>query len=244
MGKSRLFYEFTHSHRTAGLARSWRAASVSYGKATTYLPVIDLLKSYFKIGDRDDHARDPREGHGQAADAGPRARAAAARLLALLDVPVEDAALASARSAAAPPAHARRRQAPAAAREPGAAAARRVRGPALDRLARPRRCSTAWSRACPRARCCCSSTTGPSTSTAGAARPTTRSFGIDPLAAESAEELLRALLGDGPRPCSRCSALLIERTEGNPFFLEESVRTLVETECWSASRGAYRLTHP
>ena len=48
VGKSRLFYEFTHSHRTQG----WlilESGSVSYGKATPYLPVIDLLKSYFKI---------------------------------------------------------------------------------------------------------------------------------------------------------------------------------------------------
>ena len=33
---------------------------MSYGKATPYLPVIDLIKSYFKIGDRDD-ARTIRE---------------------------------------------------------------------------------------------------------------------------------------------------------------------------------------
>jgi hypothetical protein len=53
VGKSRLFYEFIHSHRTLG----WlvlTSASVSYGKATAYLPVIDLLKGYFKIQDRDD----------------------------------------------------------------------------------------------------------------------------------------------------------------------------------------------
>ena len=43
------------------------------------------------------------------------------------------------------------------------------------------------------------------------------------------------------RRCSRSSALLVERTEGNPFFLEESVRTLVETEVLAGDRGAYRL---
>ena len=35
--------------------------------------------------------------------------------------------------------------------------------------------------------------------------------------------------------------LLVERTEGNPFFLEESVRTLVETKVLIGERGAYRL---
>ena len=59
VGKSRLVYEFTHSHRMQG----WlilESGSVSYGKATSYLPVIDLLKGYFKIEDRDDPARSAR----------------------------------------------------------------------------------------------------------------------------------------------------------------------------------------
>src|SRR5206468_1974941 len=54
IGKSRLSYEFARSHRTHG----WlvlESGSVSYGKATSYLPVIGLLKAYFKIQDRDDH---------------------------------------------------------------------------------------------------------------------------------------------------------------------------------------------
>src|SRR5262249_52038091 len=53
VGKSRLVYEFTHSHGFQG----WlilEAGSVSYGKATSYLPVIALLKGYFTIQDRDD----------------------------------------------------------------------------------------------------------------------------------------------------------------------------------------------
>ena len=53
LGKSRLFFEFIHSHHTQG----WlilESRSVSYGKATPYLPVIDFLKAYFKIQDRDD----------------------------------------------------------------------------------------------------------------------------------------------------------------------------------------------
>ena len=53
VGKSRLAWEFTHSHRSQG----WlvlEAASVSYGKATTYFPVIELLRRYFGIEPRDD----------------------------------------------------------------------------------------------------------------------------------------------------------------------------------------------
>jgi class 3 adenylate cyclase len=53
VGKSRLCYEFVHSHRTQG----WlvlESASVSYGKATPYFPVIDLLKRYTHVEDGDD----------------------------------------------------------------------------------------------------------------------------------------------------------------------------------------------
>src|SRR5881409_408218 len=53
VGKSRLVYELTHSHRLQGWL-TLESASVSYGKATSYLPVIDLLKVYFKVQDRDD----------------------------------------------------------------------------------------------------------------------------------------------------------------------------------------------
>jgi predicted ATPase len=53
VGKSRLVYECLQSHRTCG----WRvleSASVSYGKATPYFPVIDLLKRYGQIDASDD----------------------------------------------------------------------------------------------------------------------------------------------------------------------------------------------
>ena len=53
VGKSRLVYEFLQSHHTQGWLRL-ESSSVSYGKATTYLPVCDLLKAYCHIEDRDD----------------------------------------------------------------------------------------------------------------------------------------------------------------------------------------------
>src|SRR6266511_1209167 len=90
VGKSRLVYEFTHSHRLQG----WlvlESASVSYGKATSYLPVIDLLKGYFKLQGRDD-AREIREKvTGKLLTLDEALRPALLPLLALLDVPVDDA---------------------------------------------------------------------------------------------------------------------------------------------------------
>jgi tetratricopeptide (TPR) repeat protein len=66
---------------------------------------------------------------------------------------------------------------------------------------------------------------------------------LDPLPPTSTDALLQALLGDDPSlvPLKR---LLMARTEGNPFFLEESVRTLVETGLLSGEPGAYRLEQP
>jgi len=56
----------------------------------------------------------------------------------------------------------------------------------------------------------------------------------------SADELLHALLGNDPS-LEPLTQLLIARTEGNPFFLEESVRTLEETGVLVGKRGASRL---
>src|SRR5262249_24922310 len=91
VGKSRLTYEFTHSHRV----QDWlilEASSVSYGKATSYLPVIDLLKGYFKIGDRDDHREMSSKLLGRVLDLDRALEPLVPPLLALLDVPVEDPA--------------------------------------------------------------------------------------------------------------------------------------------------------
>jgi pimeloyl-ACP methyl ester carboxylesterase len=65
-------------------------------------------------------------------------------------------------------------------------------------------------------------------------------LGLDPLPPESADEFLQVLLGDD-LSLTPLKELLIERTEGNPFFLEESVRVLVETEVLVGERGVYRL---
>jgi class 3 adenylate cyclase/tetratricopeptide (TPR) repeat protein len=52
VGKSRLFFEFKATVQSGCLVLE--AYSVSHGKASAYLPVIDLLKSYFKIATEDD----------------------------------------------------------------------------------------------------------------------------------------------------------------------------------------------
>ena len=89
VGKSRLVYELLHSHRTQG----WlvlESASVSYGKATPYFPVIDLLKRYAHVEDRDESrtVRARVTGHVLTLDEALQDTMPA--LLALLDVLPED----------------------------------------------------------------------------------------------------------------------------------------------------------
>ena len=54
---------------------------------------------------------------------------------------------------------------------------------------------------------------------------------------------MQALLGDDPS-LAPLKQRLIARTEGSPFFLEESVRALVETGVLAGAPGSYRLVQP
>ena len=64
---------------------------------------------------------------------------------------------------------------------------------------------------------------------------------LDPLGKESAEEMLAAMLGDGASmaPLKR---LIVERTEGNPFFMEETVQVLFDENALVRDGAAVRLT--
>ena len=82
VGKSRLFS--SSKPRTSPAGWCSRAFSVSHGKASAYLPVIELLYNYFKITPTMIDARAARKGHRQCADARPRARRHSPYLFALL----------------------------------------------------------------------------------------------------------------------------------------------------------------
>src|SRR5436190_4310382 len=89
VGKSRLFYEFTHSHRIL----DWlivESGSVSYGKATPYLPLIDLLKAYFKIQDRDNQREIREKVTGKLLTLDEALKSTLPALLTLLEVAVDD----------------------------------------------------------------------------------------------------------------------------------------------------------
>jgi tetratricopeptide (TPR) repeat protein len=66
---------------------------------------------------------------------------------------------------------------------------------------------------------------------------------LTPLGPEAVADLLRDLLGDDPS-VAELGSLIQERTGGNPFFIEEVVRSLGETRSLEGSPGAYRLVEP
>jgi hypothetical protein len=90
IGKTRLFHEFIHASCTQG----WRlleSSATSYGKATPYLPAIDVLKAYFQFEDRDDARRVREKLTGHLLTLDPALGPSVPAFLALLEVPVEDA---------------------------------------------------------------------------------------------------------------------------------------------------------
>jgi class 3 adenylate cyclase/tetratricopeptide (TPR) repeat protein len=241
VGKSRLFWEFTHSHRTQGCL-VLEAGAVPYGKASPYLPVIDLLKGYFQIDDRDDARRVREKVTGKLLTLDRILESTVPMLLALLDVPVDDPEW----QALDPP-------------------ERRLRT-----LAGIKRILLRESQVQPLVVVIedlhwIDTETQAFLDSLVESLPTTRimllvnfrpeyehdwgrksyytRLRLDPLPPESAEELLGVLLGDDSalRPLKQ---LLIDRTEGNPFFLEESARTLVETSVLAGERGHYGLAKP
>ena len=239
VGKSRLIWEFTRSHRTHG----WlviESGSVSYGKATPYLPVIDLLKAYLRIQERDD-ARAMRERvAGKLLMLDRALEPLLTPLLALLDVPVADTAWDALDRA-------QRRH-----RTLEAVKQLLLRESQVQPLlllfedlhwidSETQAFLDGLIESLPTARILLLVNYRPEYEHAWGRKTYYLQLRIDPLPPPSAGALLDALLGE-ERALAPVKQLLIARTEGNPFFLEESVRALVETQVLAGERGAYRLT--
>jgi class 3 adenylate cyclase/predicted ATPase len=238
VGKSRLFFEFIHSHRTQGWL-IFESRSVSYGKATAYLPVIDLLKGYFDIHDRDDARKIREEVTGKLFILDKTLESTLPAVLSLLDVPVEDAAW----EASDPP---QRRQ-----RTLEAIKHLLLRESQVQPLllvfedlhwidSETQSLLDSLIETLPTARLLLLVNYRPEYQHAWGNKTYYTQLRVDPLPAENADEFLTALLGDHAalQPLKR---ILLDRTEGNAFFIEESVRALVETKFLVGERGTYRL---
>jgi class 3 adenylate cyclase/tetratricopeptide (TPR) repeat protein len=239
VGKSRLFWEFTHTHRL----HTWlilESSSASYGKATAYLPVIDLLRAYFQVQSQDDTRTIRERVTGKLLTLDPALGTAIPAVLSLLDVPVNEPAWQG-----LDPSQRRRETLDAVKRlllresqvQPllvvfedlhwvdGESQA------ALDSLVE----------SLPAARILVLVNYRREYEHRWGAKTYYTQLRLDPLPVETAGELLDALLGADVR-LHPVRELLLERTEGNPFFLEECVRTLIETKVLVGERGAYRAT--
>jgi adenylate cyclase len=73
--------------------------------------------------------------------------------------------------------------------------------------------------------------------------PAYRGISLAPLAREDTRELLRDLAGEDPS-LDGLDEPIHERTQGNPFFIEEIVRELAEAGHLEGDRGAHRLVRP
>ena len=219
VGKSRLFWELIHSHRVHG----WlviQSSSVSYGKATAYLPVIELLRGYFAIDNRDEAGKIREKVTGKVLTLASALAPIVAPLLALLDVPVEDDAWNSLDPA-------QRRQ-----RTLDAVKRLLLRESEIQPLmvvfedlhwidGETQAMLDGLIESLPATRLLLLVNYRPEYQHAWGGKTYYRQLRIDPLPPESADELLDALLGPDAAfaPLQR---LLIERTDANPLFLEES----------------------
>ena len=241
VGKSRLFHEFVHSHHTAG----WlvlESGSVSYGKATPYLPVIDLLKAYCRIEPSDD-ARTAREKVvGKVLTLDRALETILTPLLALLDLPVDEVDWDT-----LDPPQRRRRTLDALLRLLLRESQEQPLLLVFEDLhwidAETQALLDSLIESLPTARILLLVNYRPEYRHAWGSKSYYTQLRIDPLGQDGADELLDALLGHEPG-IAPLRALLVERTGGNPFFLEESLRALVETSVLSGDRGAYHLTQP
>jgi tetratricopeptide (TPR) repeat protein len=241
VGKSRLLLEFVNSPCVRD-SLVLISSAASYGKGMPYLPVIDLLKRYFKIEPRDDADRVKERITEKVLSLENALTATLSALLALLDVRIDNA-----QWSALDPSQKRERTLEA------------VKLLLLEEShLRPVIVvfeDLHW----------IDSETQAVLDTLVESLPSHRvlllvsyrsehqhSWGgksyyaqlrIGPLSPENAHALLDRLVGR-EEATAALKRVLIERTAGNPFFLEESVRALVETGVLAGDRGAYRLSRP
>jgi hypothetical protein len=223
VGKSRLVYEFVHAHPAQG----WlvlESASVSYGKATPYFPVLDLLKRYCHIAEQDDVRTVRAKVTGQVLTLDEALQDTIPALLFLLEVLPDDSPF---RSLDPPP----RRQ-----RTLDALKRILLRESQVQPLllvfedlhwidAETQALLDGLVESLPTTQLLLLVNYRPEYRHGWGSKTYYTQLRLDPLPPASADALLQDLLGDDPS-LAPLKQLLIARTEGNPFFLEESVRSV------------------
>ena len=241
VGKSRLLHEILDSDHTRG----WlilQAGALSYEKSHAYFAVRDLLRGYLQIEDRDTADQVREKLASKLAALGDPIPDAVPALQSLLDLPVDDNPSWSMLDPAG------RRQ--------------RILGGIVRLLRRQGEVQPLllvfenlhWAdsetqaflddlvTSVPTARILLLLSYRPDFRSDWSGRRGFRELRLSSLPVGDTEKLLRGLLGNGGNELAAFEKLVIQQTDGNPFFLEESLRTLVETGTLAGERGAYRLT--
>ena len=224
LGKSRLFFEFKAVAQSSCLVLE--AFSVSHGKASAYLPIIELLKDYFDLTPEDDERRRREKIGGKVLMLDRTLEDTLPYLFALLGVEETAGML-------------------------GQIAADLRRRRTLDAIKRillreslnqplivvfedlhwidgeTQALLNLLVESIGTAKILMLANYRPEYSHGWGSKTYYTQLRLDPLGRESAEELLEALMSDAVelRPLKR---LIIEKTEGNPFFIEEIVRALFD----------------
>jgi transcriptional regulator with AAA-type ATPase domain/predicted ATPase len=238
IGKSRLLHELRSAIGIIGMAYL-EGRGESFAAGIPYYAIVDLLKGYFHVDDRDDPAVIGNKVTTQllAIDHAPTSDVAP--LLALLEAPVADSSWPM-----LDPPRRRQRTLDALTRfvlrlshvKPTLLAVEDLHWSDAETLAFLDRLIMS----APSAALMILVTYRPEFTHGWGNRDGYTQIRLEALPVENAEALLHALLGTDVT-LNALKRVLIDRTEGNPFFLEESVRTLVETRVLGGVRGAYRL---
>jgi len=238
VGKTRLVHEFLRSAKI----QTWRileGRSHSYERAASYRPIIELLRAYFELDALDPASRVTEKITASVRELDPALGDAVAPILSLLDALPSDDPF---RTLDARERHDRVVDAltqvllKETERQPLVLVLENLQwvdsetqaflDSLLDRI--------------PAARLLLLVAYRPGYEHDWAGRPGFNHLEIEALSSAATDELLRELLGDG-RSLRPLRDLLVQRSNGNPFFLEEIVRTLVETKVLVGERGAYEL---
>ena len=240
VGKSRLLFEFK-----ATTAAGWmvlEAFSVSHGKASSYLPVIDLLHSYFKIASQDDQRTRREKIAGRIAILDRALEDTIPYLYGLLGIAEDPDPLAQM------DAHIRKRGT--------LDAIKRIL--LRESLNQPlmvifedlhwiddetQALLNILADSIATAKILLLVNYRPEYSHQWGSKTYYTQLRLDPLGRESADEMLQSLLGDSTE-LGALKRLIIERTEGNPFFMEETVEVLVDDGALVRDGATLRLTKP
>ena len=238
VGKTRLVHEFLRSAKT----QTWRVLegrSQSYERAASYRPIIELLRSYFELDTLDPASRVSEKIAATIRELDPAITDVVAPILSLLDVlPSDDPFRAL---------DARERHEQVVGALTHVFLAESERQPlvlVLENLqwvdSETRAFLDSLLDQVPTARIVLIVDYRPEYEHDWAGRSGFNHLPIEPLSPPATDQLLRGVLGEH-RSLKSLRELLVQRSNGNPFFLEEIVRTLVETKRLAGERGAYRL---